>query len=66
VLSASDMPGSAYEEFLNANGGQFQAQPNGQLPNQQPDMQQRLAAQLVLYKNFIICVKLFKLSAAII
>lgn len=58
--SASDMPGSAYEEFLNANGGQFQAQPNGQLPNQQPhivhampvDMQQRLAAQQAggLYK----------------
>jgi hypothetical protein len=58
--SASDMPGSGYEEFLNANGGQFQAQPNGQLPNQQPyivhampaDMQQRLAAQQAggLYK----------------
>ena len=46
--SASDMPGSGYEEFLKANGGQ-----NGPLPNQQPhilhampaDMQQRLAAQ---------------------
>lgn len=58
--SASDMPGSGYEEFLKANGGQFQAQPNGQLPNQQPhivyampaDMQQRLAAQQAggLYK----------------
>ena len=58
--SASDMPGSGYEEFLNANGGQFQGQPNGPLPNQQPhilhampaDMQQRLAAQQAggLYK----------------
>ena len=51
--SASDMPGAEYEEFLKANGGQFQPQPNGQLPNQQQfilpampaDMQQRLAAQ---------------------
>ena len=51
--SASDVPGAEYEEFLKANGGQFQPQPNGQLPNQQQfilpampaDMQQRLAAQ---------------------
>ena len=58
--SASDRPGSGYEEFLNANGGQFQEQPNSQLPNQQPhilhvmpaNMQQRLAAQQAgsLYK----------------
>ena len=51
--SASDVPGAEYEEFLKANGGQFQPQPNGQVPNQQQfilpampaDMQQRLAAQ---------------------
>jgi hypothetical protein len=61
--SASDMPGSEYEEFLKGagpNGGPFQPQPNGQLPNQQPnivhampvDMQQKLAAQQAggLYK----------------
>jgi hypothetical protein len=47
------MPGSEYEEFLKANEGQFQQQPNGQLSNEQlhvlpampADMQQRLAPQ---------------------
>ena len=51
--SASDVLGAEYKEFLKANGGQFQPQPNGQVPNQQQfilpgmpaDMQQRLAAQ---------------------
>ena len=53
--SANDMPGAEYEKFFKANGGggQFQPQPNGQLPNQQQfilpampnEIQQRLAAQ---------------------